>query len=77
MLRNLFRDKKNERVGLLLAAVIFGLVALVQLWRGFTGVPVDFGGHVIPIWPSFLVGALALLMCFWMALILRRNRPLL
>jgi hypothetical protein len=77
MFINVFRGRKNERIGLLLAAVIFGLVAIMQLWRAFTGLSVEFGGHTVPIWLSAIAGTTALLMSFWMALILHRHRPIL
>jgi hypothetical protein len=77
MFSNAFRAKKNSRMGLLLAVIIFGLIAMLQLWRAFAGVSVEFGGHFVPIWLSVVVGVAALLMSFWMGLILRRHRPIL
>jgi hypothetical protein len=56
MLSNLFRHGKNERVGLLLAALIFGVIAVVQLWRTFAGVSLDLDGHAVPVWLSAIVG---------------------
>jgi hypothetical protein len=77
MLSNVFKDKKNERLGLLLAAGIFGLVALVQLWRAATGGSVVFDGFSVPIWLSVVVGFAMLLMSYWMGVILHRHRPIL
>jgi uncharacterized membrane protein len=77
MLGNLFRNKKNERLGLLLAVGIFALVAIMQLWRTFAGISLQFGGHSVPIWISAIVGIVALVMSFWMAAIARRIRPIL
>ncbi len=77
MFNNVFRDKKNERFALLLAVLMFGFIALLQLWRVFTGATVLLDGHTIPIWISALVGIAALLMSVWMGAILRHNRPLL
>ncbi len=74
---DIFRDKKSERLGLLVAAVIFGLIAIVQLWRALAGISIEFGGHFVPVWLSVIIGSLALLMSFWMGTILRRNRPVL
>jgi uncharacterized membrane protein len=77
MLGNLFRDKKNERLGLLIAVGIFGLVAIMQLWRTFAGISLQFDGHSVPIWISAIIGIVALVMSFWMAAIARRIRPIL
>jgi hypothetical protein len=77
MFKNVFRDKKNSRLGLLLAVIIFGLIAMIQLWRAFAGVSIELGGHYVPIWCSAIVGSASLLMCVWMGIILRRVRPLL
>ena len=76
MLSNVFKDKKNERLGLLLATAIFGLVAIVQLWRAATGVSVVLGSFSVPIWLSVVVGCAMLLMSYWMVMILRHHRPL-
>jgi hypothetical protein len=76
MFSNMFRDKKNERLGLLLSVVIFGAIAALQLWRAFSGVPVELNGHTVPIWASIVAGTVALVMCGWMGMILRHNRPL-
>jgi hypothetical protein len=77
MFSNMFRDKKNERLGLLLSVIIFGAIAMLQLWRAFSGVPVELNGHTVPIWLSIVAGAVALVMSCWMGMILRHNRPLL
>jgi len=73
----MFRDKRNERLGLLTSVIIFGLVGIVQLWRALAHVSLQFGGHAVPIWLSAIVGVLALLMAFWLGAILRRSRPVL
>jgi len=77
MFKSIFRDKKNERIGLLIATVMFGLIALLQLWRAFAGVSVVFDGHAVPVWISAVLGLVALFMAFWMGMILRQNRPVL
>jgi hypothetical protein len=77
MFKNMFRDKKSERMGMLVAACMFGLIALVQLWRAATGISLQFDGHSVPIVFSVLVGLLSLFMALWMGLILRHNRPVL
>jgi len=77
MFKNAFRDKKNSRLGLLFAVIMFGIIAMIQLWRAYAGVSVELGGHYMPIWLSAVIGAAALLMSVWMGVILRRSRPLL
>ena len=77
MFNNMFKNRKSERLGLLAAAVVFGLIALMQLCRAFTGASLDLDGHLVPIWISLLVGFAALVMSIWMGMILRRQRPLL
>ena len=75
-MKDLFKDKKTELVGLLVATVLFGVIGLAQLWRAFSGIPVAFGGAAVPIWISVAAGCLALFMSFWMGQILRHNRPI-
>ncbi len=75
-MKDVFKDKKTERVGLLTAAVIFGIIGVMQLWRALSGIPVAFNGAAIPVWVSLVIGCLALFMSFWMGQILRHNRPI-
>lgn len=77
MFSNVFKDKKNERLGLLLAVVVFALIGMLQLWRAFAGLSVELDGHSVPLWISAIVGIAALLMAGWMAAILHHNRPIL
>jgi len=77
MMGGLFGNKSNERLGLLVSMIIFGFIALVQLWRALAGVSVQFGGQSIPVWLSAVIGLAALAMACWMGAILRRNRPIL
>ena len=42
----------SRTVGLQVAAVIFGLVSLVQLLRLLTRVEVLVAGHPVPLWPN-------------------------
>ncbi|HEY9715531.1 MAG TPA: hypothetical protein V6C72_18800 [Chroococcales cyanobacterium] len=67
---------KNERLGLLLATVIFAIIGCAQLWRGFANIPVQFNGNAIPDWISFVAGSVALVMAFWMNRIMRHHRPM-
>ncbi len=73
MFNNMLKDKKSERLGLLLAAIIFASVAIVQLWRAIAGISVEVDGYSIPIWFSVVVGAATLVMSFWMGVILRHH----
>lgn len=72
----MFFSTRNERLGLLLATIIFAIVAVVQLWRGFANVSLSVGGHAIPDWVSLLAGLVALLMAVWMGTLLKNRRPL-
>jgi hypothetical protein len=44
----------------LLAATIFGLVAIVQIVRAITGLPITIGSTSIPIWVSWVASAVAI-----------------
>ena len=56
----------SPRVGLRVAAVIFGLVCLGHAWRVFAHLELRLGSYDIPTWPSavavFFTGAL----CLWL-----------
>lgn len=69
-------SNKKERLALCIAACIFGLVGIVQLWRAFAQIPVVFGAQSIPVWISFVIGLAAISMAFWLGNILLRHRPL-
>jgi hypothetical protein len=73
MFSKVFKDEKNDRLGLLLAAAIFGLVGIVQLVRALAGLPVELAGYAVPIWPSIFVGVAALFMSFWLRAISYRH----
>ena len=40
-----------------LAAIVFAIVALLQLVRAFSGLPISVGGTEIPVWPSWVLCA--------------------
>jgi hypothetical protein len=46
----------------LLAATIFGLVAIAQIVRAITGEPITIGSTSIPIWASWVAGAVAIIL---------------
>lgn len=65
---------KNERLGLLVATVIFTLVGAIQFWRAIAGVPLVFNGTAIPAWVSVIAGIVAWGMAFWMNKIMQHMR---
>lgn len=66
---------KNERLALLLSAVLFGLIGIAQLWRFFSQTSVTVGSTAIPTWISLVAGLVALAMAFWMGVLFRNRRP--
>ena len=42
-----------------LAAVIFAIIALLQLARAISGFEIAVGGEVMPIWPSWIAAMVA------------------
>lgn len=56
----------SPRVGLRIAATIFGIVSLAHLWRVLTHLDIRVGTHDIPQWLSVVavIGAGAL--CLWL-----------
>jgi hypothetical protein len=42
-----------------LAAVIFAIIALLQLARAISGFEIAVGGEVMPIWPSWIAAIVA------------------
>jgi hypothetical protein len=58
---------ESQTLGLRVAAVFFGLVALVQLARLMMGVEVAVNGHAVPRWPSAVALVIAAALSFWLA----------
>ena len=56
----------SRTVGLQVAAVIFGLVSLVQLLRLLTRVEVLVAGHPVPLWPNAVALVIAGGLSAWM-----------
>lgn len=56
----------SRTVGLQVAAVIFGLVSLLQLLRLLTGVEVLVASHAIPLWPNAVAFVVAAGLSYWM-----------
>ena len=42
-----------------LAAAIFTVIALLQLIRALAGWPITVGGAIMPVWPSWVAGVVA------------------
>ena len=42
-----------------LAAVIFAIIALLQLLRAITGFEIVVGGETMPVWPSWIAAIMA------------------
>ena len=64
---------RSQIIGLRVASVIFGLIALAQLVRFVIGGRVIVGGHALPLWPSalafFIFGGLSI----WLWNLSRQN----
>lgn len=66
--------EKSERLALLIATIIFGLLGVFQLFRAVAGIAVTVGTFSVPLWASVVVGCIALFMAFWFGG-LARHRP--
>jgi hypothetical protein len=66
----------SEVVGLRTAAVIFGLVCLLQLVRLVTGFDVMVAGHAVPLWPNAIAFVIAGCLSGWMWMIASHHKPL-
>jgi hypothetical protein len=53
-------------VGLRVAAVVFGFVALLQLMRLVTQFEVTVDGHIVPFWPNAIALVIAAGLSAWM-----------
>jgi hypothetical protein len=48
----------------LLAAIIFGVVAIAQIVRAITGLPITIGRTSVPIWASWVACAVAIILAW-------------
>ena len=48
-----------------LAAIVFAIVALLQLVRAFSGLPISVGGTEIPVWPSWVAFIVACVLAWF------------
>jgi hypothetical protein len=53
-------------IGLRVAAVVFGVVAFMQLLRLVTHFEVTFNGHVVPLWPNAIALVVAAGLGAWL-----------
>jgi hypothetical protein len=56
----------SPRVGLLVAAVVFGLVCLAQVGRLVWRPEILVAGHVMPLWPSVAAVVIAGSLAWWL-----------
>jgi len=47
------------------AAIVFTIVALLQAWRAFAGIPLDIGGTAIPVAASWVAALFAGALALW------------
>ena len=66
----------SEIAGLRTAAVVFGLVCLVQLIRLVTGFEVMVAGHIVPLWPNAIAFLIAGGLSGWMWMLASHHKPL-
>ena len=55
----------NKDLYLKVSGSIFALITLGQFTRLTLQIPVQVGTWVVPLWPSFIVAAVALALCIW------------
>lgn len=56
----------TPRGGLRTASVLFGIMALAQLWRVVTHPEVLLDGMVVPVWPSALAMFVLAVLALWL-----------
>jgi len=56
----------SQTLGLRVAAVLFGLVGLVQLARLVTQVEVTIAGRAVPLWPNVVALVIAGALSAWL-----------
>lgn len=57
---------KNQKLALLVAGIIFALVALLHLYRLTYHTIVFIGPYMVPIWVSLVGFIVSLFLCIWM-----------
>lgn len=56
----------SQIIGLRVASLVFGLIALLQLARVVLGVGVIVAGHWLPLWPSALAFVILAGLSLWL-----------
>lgn len=56
----------SARMGLRIAALIFGIISLGHLWRAIAHLPVQLGHFSVPQWPSVAAVILFGLLSLWL-----------
>jgi hypothetical protein len=56
----------SPRVGLRVAALIFGIVCLGHLWRALAHINVRLGAYDVPEWPSLVAVIASGLLTIWL-----------
>jgi len=56
----------SQIMGLRVAGIVFGLMALAQLLRLIIQPAVIVAGHLLPLWPSVLAFLILVSLCFWL-----------
>ena len=59
----------NQRLGLRVAGIAFGLICVGHVIRIFAQVPVRIGTYDVPTWPSILAAALTAALTMWLFLL--------
>jgi hypothetical protein len=59
------------RAYLQISAALFGVIALAHLLRLFRHWPIDFAGHIVPMWASWLGLVLAGGLSIWAVRLIR------
>ena len=63
----------NNRAYLITSGSLFALITLGQLTRLTLQIPVQVNGWVVPMWPSFVVAAIALSLFIWAIRLIRAS----
>jgi len=63
---------KSHILGLRVASVLFGLMAVGQLTRLLVRPEILVEGYVLPLWPSAVAAVLLACLCVWLWLLSRR-----
>ncbi len=58
---------------LAVSATFFGLVALAHFGRALAGLSIEVSGNAVPLWASWLVAVLAVVLAAWAVNLLRRR----